>query len=254
MDKNPPSSGQWKNRREAEDGTVEYLGKQERALRGFIADYPKEPRVPEAKLRLAHLLATRAEIEQEPRGLRESDAVLDELEREPAMKDRRADVEFARVSIFMQQVDALTGANREALLEKALDYARQFPDDRRVAALLAEVATAFENEPKRAEALLDEAQPKAKTPQLRARISDDLKRLALVGKPLEMKWTAVDGTRVDMEKLQGKVVLIYFFAKWSTPSMMTLDWVRRLAGRFPSESIQTLGICLDDEPSRRFPR
>jgi hypothetical protein len=30
--------------------------------------------------------------------------------------------------------------------------------------------------------------------------------------------------------------------------MMTLDWVRRLAGRFPSESIQTLGICLDNNP------
>ena len=123
--------------------------------------------MPDAKLRLAHLLATRADLEQDPRERRASDAVLDELEQEPAMKERRADVEFARVSIFMQRVDALTGENRDALLEKARGYAKEFPDDRRVAPLLAEVASAFEDEPKTARGLLEEALPKAKTPELR---------------------------------------------------------------------------------------
>jgi peroxiredoxin len=164
------------------------------------------------------------------------------------MKGRRADVEFARVSIFMQRVDALTGENRDTLLEKARAYAGEFPDDRRVAPLLAEVASAFEDQPRTASALLEEAAPKAKSPELRARIGDDLKRLSLVGKPLDMKWPAVDGTSVDLRNLRGKVVLVYYFASWSAPSMAELDWVRQLAARFPPESLQALGICLDNDP------
>ena len=242
MEANAPA-GQWKTREEARTGAIEYLGKQEQALRGFIASYPEDAHTVEAKLRLAHLLATRGDLKEDPSGRREADGVLDELERETGMKDRRADVEFARLSIFMQRVDVVTGANRDTLLEKARGFAKEFPDDRRVAALLAEVASAFEDEPKTARALLEQARPAAKTDELRMRIDDDLKRLGLLGKPLEMKWTSLGGTRIDLEKLRGRVVLIYFFASTSSPSMLELDWVKQLATR-----VQVLGICLDTDP------
>lgn len=245
METNAPAA-QWKTREEAQAGAIEYLEKQEQALRAFIAGYPQDAHAPDAKMRLAHLLATLGDLEQEPRLRREADGVLDELEQEPEMRDRRADVEFARVSIFMQRVDAVAGGNRDTMLDKARAFAKEFPDDRRVASLLAEVASAFEDEPKTACALLEQARAKAQTDELRARIDDDLKRLALLGKPLKMEWMSVQGTRVDLERLRGKVVLIYFFASWSAPSMAELDWVQQLAGS--SESVQALGICLDKDP------
>jgi peroxiredoxin len=247
MDKNAPSS-QWTTPEEARAGTLDYLGKQEQALRGFIAAYPADAHVPDAKLRLAHLLATRADIDQNPNERQASDAILDELEQEAGMRARRADIEFARVSIFMQRVDALTGENRNALLEKARQFAKEFPDDHRVAALLAEVASVFEDAPRTAQSLLEQAAPKANTPELTARITDDLKRIALVGRPLEMKWTGTDGTSVSMRNLRGKVVLVYFFASWSPPSMQELDWVRQLVAGYPADSLQALGICLDTDP------
>jgi len=248
MEKQGPDSQQWKTSDEARAGTLDYLAKQEQTLRMFIAAYPNDAHAPDAKLRLAHLLATRADIEQNPSVRRAADAMLDELEAEPAMKGRRADVEFARVSIFMQRVDSVTGSNRETLLEKARGFAAEFPDDHRVAPLLAEVASAFEDEPRIAHSLLAQALPKAGTPELKQRITDDLKRLALVGKPLEMTWNAVDGSAVNLQNLRGKVVLIYFFASWSNPSMAGLDWVRQLAAQYPAESVQALGICLDKDP------
>jgi thiol-disulfide isomerase/thioredoxin len=248
MDSNGPAQ-QWQSQDQARDATIEYLGKQEQALRAFIAAYPNDTHVPDVKLRLAHLLATLADFNQDSAQRLASNAILDELESEPAMKNRRADVEFARVSIFMQRVDALSGANRDPLLEKARAYAKEFPDDRRVAPLLAEVAGAFEEDgPKTARALLEQALPKAQTPELRARITDDLKRLALLGKPLEMRWTAIDGTRISLDDLRGKVVLIYFFATWSPPSMLELDWVHQLVSRVPADTLQPLGICLDKDP------
>lgn len=166
MDTKAPSS-RWTSREQAQAGAIKYLGEQEQALRAFIAAYPGDARVPEAKLRLAHLLATRGDIEVDPRGRRQAEAILDELDTEPAMKDRRADVEFARLSIFMQRVDVVTAQNRDALLEKARAFAKEFPDDRRVPALLAEVASAFDDEPRTARALLEQARPLAKTPRSR---------------------------------------------------------------------------------------
>jgi len=247
MDANGPGQD-WQNAQQARTGTIEFLAKQEQALRAFIANWPDDARAQQAQLRLAHLLATRADIEQDPALRRASDAILDQLEHEPPMKITRADVEFARISIFMQRVDSFSGANRDPLLEKARNYAKLFPDDRRVAPLLAEVASAFQDEPKTATSLLEEALPKAQTPELRARITDDLKRLGLLGKPLDMKWTAVDGTKVNLDDLRGKVVLIYFFASWSAPSMIELDWVRQMAGRMSTDTVQPLGICLDNDP------
>jgi len=247
MDTNAPTP-QWTTAEEAKEGTLQILAKQEEALRTFMIAYPNDAHIIDAKLRLAHLLATRGDIEEDLAERREAEGILDELEKEPAMKDRHADVEFARLSIFMQRVDAASGANRDALLEKARAYSGKFPDDRRVAPLLVEVASAFEDEPKTARALLEEAQPKANTPVLKSRISDDLKRLALLGKPLQMRWTGVDGTRVDLQSLRGKVVLIYFFASWSPPAMQELEWVKQLVARVPADTLAALGICLDNDP------
>jgi tetratricopeptide (TPR) repeat protein len=243
---NGSPAAKWATRDQAQAGAIDYLGKQEQALQDFIVAYPKDPRVADAKMRMAHLLATLGDLEQDPNGRERANTILDQLERDPAMNDRRADVEFARVSLFMQRVDAAS-ANRGALLDKAQAFAKEFPDDRRVAALLAEVASAFdEDDPHTALELLEEAKPKAQTPELQARIADDLKRLAMLNRPLEMQWTAVNGTGVNLDQMRGKVVMIFFFASWSAPSMLELDWVKQLAAG--SDSIQALGICLDNDP------
>jgi peroxiredoxin len=146
----------------------------------------------------------------------------------------------------MQRSDAASRRNRGALLEKARAFAREYPDDRRVAALLAEVASAFQDEPETARSLLKQARPVAKTPELQSSIDDDLKRLALLGKPLAMAWTSVTGQRVDLASLRGKVVLIYFYASWSEPAMYELDWVNHLGS--PADGVQTLGVSLDNDP------
>ena len=243
-----PPSGQWKSRQQAEAGALDYLASQERTFRAFIASYPADPHTPDVKLRLAHLLATRADLQQNPQERRQADALLDALERDPAMQGRRADVEFARISIFMQRVDALTGVNRDTLLEKTRAFVKAFPGDRRVASLLAEVATAFDDQPKTGRTLLEQARPMAKTAELQARIDDDLKRLSLLGKPLRMQWVSVTGNPMDLDKLKGKVVLIYFFATWSAPSIVELDWVNQLTMRAGADTVKPLGICLDNDP------
>lgn len=246
MDAEAPA-GPWRSREEARAGTVEYLGKQEQVLRDFLASHPGDPHEFDANLRLAHLLATRADLEQAPQGRREAEAIFGRLEDDPKFRARRADVEFARLSLFMQRLDVGSAESRAALVAKARAFAAAYPSDHRVAALYAEVASVFQDSPKTARALLEAARPLAETDELRARIADDLKRLALLGKPLEMKWTSIQGQRVDLEKMRGKTVVIYFFASWSPPSMAELEGVRSLAAA-RSDELQVLGVCLDSDP------
>lgn len=248
-----PPRAQWSTREAARAAALAHLARQERALRAFISNHPADPHALDAKLRLAHLLSTRADLEGNEKARAESAAILDALARSPATpKERLADVEFAKLSLFMQRIDP-AGASRqsvrEGLLAKARAFEKAFPQDRRIAALLAEVSTLFDADPPQKRALLEEARqhlPPNAPEELTHRIDDDLRRIAMLGRPLAMSWTSTRGQEIDVAKLRGKVVIICFFADWSPPAMFELDRLRELAARFPARDVQALGISLDE--------
>lgn len=242
-----PQQTEWKSRDEARSVAVAHLIRQEQALRNFIAKYPDDSRWIDAQLRLAHLLAVRGDLEGSEKARTESAAILNGLERSPTTpKERLADVAFARLSLFMRRVDVSDARARQTLLNKAQTFQKTFPQDARIASLLAEVATLFDSEPQQKKSLLEQAQALATDEDLKQRIDDDLKRLAMLGKPLAMQWTSIGGQDVDLAKLRGRVVLIYFFAAWSPPAMAELDWVKALADQNTAGAVQTLGISLDE--------
>jgi len=256
LDAGPPHA-EWKTREEARSATLAFFNVQEKTLRDFIAKYPADPRVIDAKLRLAHLLAIRGDLDGNQKARNESAAIFQQLEASPATpNERKADIAFAKLSLFMRRVDPANVASestRETLLNKVRAFQKSFPQDRRVPALLAEIATLFDSEPKRKKALLEEARASISgeaNDELRQRIDDDLKRVAMLWKPLSMRWTAANnGREIDTESLRGKIVLIYFFAEWSPPAMIELDAVRDVAARFSTSDMQPLGISLDESSS-----
>ena len=78
-----------------------------------------------------------------------------------------------------------------------------------------------------------------------ARASRD--QLALRTQPLDLRFTALDGTRVDLTELRGKVVLLDFWATWCAPCMAKVPEVLALQRKYGSEDFQLLGISLDED-------
>src|SRR2546423_475845 len=75
---------EFKSREEARVITLRHLVTQEKALRDFLADHPADPRGIDARLRLAHLLAARGDLQPSREAADVARQILNDLEKSAA--------------------------------------------------------------------------------------------------------------------------------------------------------------------------
>ncbi len=90
----------------------------------------------------------------------------------------------------------------------------------------------------------------ASSEKLREGARGQIARLDLVGKPLELKFTAFDGRPVDLAALRGKVVMIDFWATWCGPCMKDLPALKETVAKFKDRGVEIIGVSLDKDSAK----
>ncbi len=66
-------------------------------------------------------------------------------------------------------------------------------------------------------------------------------------KPLDLKFTAVDGRKVDLSELRGKVVLIDFWATWCPPCRLIAPDILATYKKYHSQGLEVIGVSVDSD-------
>ena len=223
---------------------LNHLVRQEKALRAFLVAHPEDEHAFEAWLRLSRVFQFRGDMENSENMRTEGRRILAELEK-TATPAQRTELDFSKITQRMRATQQPTQANREELLALARKFQADHPDDRRVPSLLAEVATLFDGQPKTKEALLEAAQSLATDADLKSRISDDLKRVRLMGQVVPLHFSSASGKEINIEDFHGKPLILVFFANFSVPSTTAISEVERDLAELPKGGVEVVGVSLD---------
>ncbi len=67
-----------------------------------------------------------------------------------------------------------------------------------------------------------------------------------VGKPLDLSFVALDGKKINLADMKGKVILLDFWATWCGPCVGEMPNVKATYEKYHADGFEILGISLDE--------
>ena len=216
--------------------------------RAFYAKYPKDTRADDAKEQEQQLLTLATRF-----GDTNAAARLDKLEQARLDDPNLAEDERLKLRVDRLQRDAGTRANgdMEVMLTEMETGTRklqkEFPKRTELAGLLLQIADARVDggHPDKARKLAQEVLEAKPDSEVKDEAEKLIAKLDRVGKPLNIKFKAVDGREVDLAGMNGKVVLVDFWATWCAPCMQELPNVKTAYEKLREKGFEIVGISLD---------
>jgi thiol-disulfide isomerase/thioredoxin len=122
----------------------------------------------------------------------------------------------------------------------------EFPNRAEVYELLLEIANKAEGDKAKqfAQEIIDS---KAASDDVKDAAKALIKKMGAMGKPVEIKYTAVDGREVDLTKMKDKVVLVDFWATWCGPCVKEIPNVKAVYEKLHDKGFEIVGISFDQK-------
>ena len=225
------------------------LEAQGEAFKKYIKEYPHSPNRWEARMGLLQAINSLAMLEQKDPDIAGQKGELESIANDPdAPQNIRADAGLVLLQIASMDFDReRTEASSKTLSAAINKFLETHPDDARAPALRLTEAQALETfEPDKARRLYEEA-AKNEDQEISEAGKTALELMALREKPLEVSFTALDGSKVDLADLRGKVVLIDFWATWCPPCVEEVPEVVEAYKKFKDRGFEIIGISLDED-------
>jgi thiol-disulfide isomerase/thioredoxin len=147
-------------------------------------------------------------------------------------------------------------AGAESVVSRINALLEKDPDDGAIAQFAMQFAGALEHMPEGSEAAgkayaaFGGAFVKSSNPQIKAMgegMAGMLRRLGLVGNEMEIRGTNLDGQAFDQKTLDGKVVLVDFWATWCGPCIAEMPNVLAAYEKYHDKGFEVVGISLDTD-------
>jgi thiol-disulfide isomerase/thioredoxin len=212
----------------------------------FYTRFPSHPKAADAKKREADMLQVAVQL-----GNTNKVAELQKLQEE-RVKDPNL-TEEERFKLRMEMVQTTVRAKMQqgpeafqAELEKSgRDLIKDFPKRNEGYDILLQAASQAEGD--KARTLAKEVADSRAPEEIKERAQGLLTKFDALGKPLPIKFTAVDGREVDLAKLTGKVVLVDFWATWCGPCVAEIPNVKEAYNKLHDKGFEIVGISFDKD-------
>ena len=252
----PVPPPEWQGRRPTPE-QIEKFRSEQSVLLGAAADkvkdfytrFPNHPKAGEARQKELEVLQFAVYLGNTNK-LATLEAREQERLKDPKLsEDEKFEIRAQAVQRGVMQKQEQGEAAMLAAQDKgARELLKDFPKREEVYQMLLEVAA--ESESDKARGIAKEVLAASVSEPLKTTAQGLLNKLDALGKPLDIKFTSVDGREVDLKKMEGKVVLVDFWATWCGPCVAELPNVKAAYDKLHPKGLEIVGISFDADKGR----
>ncbi len=246
---------EWATNRPAPEALAKFRQKQadaavEVAARAqeFYRRFPNDPRASEARLKEREILGQAERFGNDKARARLAELDAARLKDESTSEDERFEIGLSRLQRETRQ-QMTNAAGMDAALEVYANGARQllkdFPKREEPWEML--LAVAMKAPEAKARILAREIVEGTASEAVKTQARAVLNKLELLGKPFQLKFTALDGREVDLSKMRGRVVLVDFWATWSGPYVAQWPQFKTACQIWQNMGCEVVGISFDTD-------